>query len=62
MASFFMGSLMQDIAQSTLYGTTGAEQCMKVDLWAYDLTAIGGERVIKQVKKGTGGDGNVVLV
>ncbi|EFV3692075.1 phage minor tail protein L [Salmonella enterica] len=35
---------MQDIPQSTLNETTKAEQSAKVDLWAFDLTAIGGER------------------
>ncbi|ECI4240323.1 phage minor tail protein L [Salmonella enterica] len=35
---------MQDIPQSTLNETTKAEQSAKVDLWEFDLTAIGGER------------------
>lgn len=35
---------MQDIPQSTLNETTRAEQSAKVDLWEFDLTAIGGER------------------
>ncbi|ECC9939337.1 phage minor tail protein L, partial [Salmonella enterica subsp. enterica] len=35
---------MQDIPQETLNETTKAEQSAKVDLWEFDLTAIGGER------------------
>lgn len=35
---------MQDIPQETLSETTKAEQSAKVDLWEFDLTAIGGER------------------
>lgn len=35
---------MQDIPQDTLNETTKAEQSAKVDLWEFDLTAIGGER------------------
>ncbi|HGP0788159.1 TPA: phage minor tail protein L [Salmonella enterica subsp. diarizonae serovar 53:z10:z35] len=35
---------MQDIPQDTLNETTRAEQSAKVDLWEFDLTAIGGER------------------
>ncbi|HFW4799894.1 TPA: phage minor tail protein L, partial [Salmonella enterica subsp. diarizonae serovar 60-67:z35:-] len=35
---------MQDIPQDTLNETTKPEQSAKVDLWEFDLTAIGGER------------------
>ncbi|OSD62185.1 phage minor tail protein L [Salmonella enterica subsp. enterica serovar Rough O:d:1,7] len=35
---------MQDIPQETLNETTKVEQSAKVDLWEFDLTAIGGER------------------
>lgn len=35
---------MQDIPQDTLNETTKVEQSAKVDLWEFDLTAIGGER------------------
>ncbi|ECC9940029.1 phage minor tail protein L, partial [Salmonella enterica subsp. enterica] len=35
---------MQDIPQEILNETTKAEQSAKVDLWEFDLTAIGGER------------------
>ncbi|EID6668609.1 phage minor tail protein L, partial [Salmonella enterica] len=35
---------MQDTPQETLNETTKAEQSAKVDLWEFDLTAIGGER------------------
>lgn len=35
---------MRDIPQSTLNETTKTEQPARIDLWEFDLTAIGGER------------------